>query len=77
VPAQGAQTTIQNLLARGNAIVVVVYGEPSAHGIKAAGVFILREPWDATGAPFRADIVGRSKRGGVVHHGAAAQTLAR
>src|SRR5580765_8371020 len=75
MPAQRVQTALQNLFARGNAIVVQIHGKARANRIQTARIFIACEPRHAGRGPFGADILRRSKRSAVIDDRAPAQAF--
>src|SRR5258708_18036341 len=75
VPAQRAQPALQDLFARGDAVVVQINGQARANGVEAACIFITGEPRDARRSPFRADISWRAKRTAVVDDRASAEAF--
>ena len=75
MPAESTQAAIQDLFARGNAIVVYVDGKTVANGVETFCVFVRGKPRD-TGGPFGANVLGSAKGGGVVDDRAAAKAFA-
>src|SRR5580700_4551954 len=66
---------MQNLFARGNAVVIEVHREASANSVETACILFARKPRHSCRAPFGTHIVGRSKRCAVVDDRASSETL--
>src|SRR5713226_3900554 len=75
MPAQRLQAALQNLFARGDAIVFQVDREPRADRIEAARVFFRRKPGNSRVRPLRAYVLRSAKRRAVIDHRAAAQAF--
>src|SRR5579859_1368400 len=75
MPSQIVQSSLQDLFARGNAIVLQIHGKARANGIETARVFLACKPWHAGRGPFGTNILRRSKRSAIVDDSAPAEAF--